>query len=121
MTYEAGLVDLDLVEPRKLLPSVEDLHRYLVPFVDTLPHLSEATFSDQTIECDLSGNRALDQQWKSGTATRIFEKIVETRFAIGTRIDGKGRRTETRTFSGVWKMPGKAVENENYDYYGEYD
>ena len=82
MTYEAGLVDFDLVEPRKLLPSVENLDRDLVTFVDAFPHLTEATFPDQTVESDLSGNRALDEQRKSRPTARIFEQIVETGLAV---------------------------------------
>ena len=73
MADETGLVYLDLVEPRKLLLRVEDLHGHLVTLVHALPHLPEAPFPDQTVQGDLSRNGALNQQRETRSASRVFQ------------------------------------------------
>ena len=57
---EAGLIDLDLVEPRRLFPCVENLHSHFVSLVRALPDFPISSLADQFVEGDLSSNGTLD-------------------------------------------------------------
>ena len=59
VAQEAGLVDFHLVEPRQLLPSVEDLHRHIVTLVHALPDLTKTALPNEVVQRDLPSDGTL--------------------------------------------------------------
>lgn len=87
MAEHGRLVDLSLAEPGSLLPGRKDLHRHVAASPASAPHLSKATFPNDFLEDDGSGDRPLDKQ-RQTCSGKTRERSSGLNAALNTSGEG---------------------------------